>query len=318
MDGAGNQAVCVVYIAGYGHSGSTLLDRLLGSADGVLSAGEVVTGLYDTERPFCSCGAPFMQCPFWQCVVHAAFGDDDDVVERLEEMRACLRQALRRANVLSLLFPRSGRCSSNREPRLSWLFDRLRDYYRAIADASGCDVLVDSSKSPLYALLLAQVPGIDVRLVHLVRDGRAVRYSLVRKRATRGGPVKSLARSTLAWNASNILAEVAARSRSIRHHARLRYEDLCRSPRDALARLLSLLQVDFGPQLRFFTGKDSVILEDGHLCGGNRMAMQTGEILIKSDAEWKVRLGLCKHVAISSLSWPLLLRYGYFGWWRPR
>ena len=81
----------MVYLAGLGRSGSTLLERLLGEMPGACPAGEVVhmwlRGVRDDER--CGCGQPFGSCPFWQQVGQAAFGGWDRVdVDRVTRLRA--------------------------------------------------------------------------------------------------------------------------------------------------------------------------------------------------------------------------------------
>src|SRR6266516_3342272 len=73
---AATTAQRVVYIAGLGRSGSTLLERLLGELPGVCAVGEVVhmwrRSIVDDER--CGCGEPFARCGFWRGVGEAAFG----------------------------------------------------------------------------------------------------------------------------------------------------------------------------------------------------------------------------------------------------
>jgi hypothetical protein len=60
--------------------------------------------------------------------------------------------------------------------------------YRAVRSVSGASVIVDSSKYATYGGLLAGVPGLDLRALHLVRDSRAVAYSWRRSHpAARGG-----------------------------------------------------------------------------------------------------------------------------------
>src|SRR5437763_16836487 len=51
---------------GRGHSGSTILDILLGGGAAVESVGELVSGLewYEAGTP-CACGAPMRECPYW-------------------------------------------------------------------------------------------------------------------------------------------------------------------------------------------------------------------------------------------------------------
>jgi len=69
----------VVYITGSGRSGSTLLERALGSAPGLVNVGELFDifrrDAAQTER--CGCGEPFATCPFWAEVARRAFGDWD-------------------------------------------------------------------------------------------------------------------------------------------------------------------------------------------------------------------------------------------------
>src|SRR5439155_14642762 len=71
-------------------------------------------------------------------------------------------------------------------PRLRWpSYQRrltehataLGNLNAAIADVSGCSVIVDSSKLPTYAFVLKKVPGLEVHIVHLVRDSRATAFS---------------------------------------------------------------------------------------------------------------------------------------------
>lgn len=58
----------------------------------------------------------------------------------------------------------------------AFLKDRVSRLYDAICRVSGFSVLVDSSEWPLYAVFLNDL-GFDVRIIHVVRDSRAVVYS---------------------------------------------------------------------------------------------------------------------------------------------
>src|SRR5688572_29457788 len=54
-----------VLLASAGHSGSTLLDLLLGNHSAISSAGEMNRlSLYPAER-VCACGTVVLQCPYW-------------------------------------------------------------------------------------------------------------------------------------------------------------------------------------------------------------------------------------------------------------
>jgi len=66
----------LVYIAGSGRSGSTLIERALGAAPRWVNVGELIE-LF--RKPtvaveLCGCGEPFEECQFWSTVGGVAFG----------------------------------------------------------------------------------------------------------------------------------------------------------------------------------------------------------------------------------------------------
>src|SRR4051794_6483600 len=171
--------VRVLYIAGFPRSGSTLLERILGSEADFFSCGEVrriwERGFLANE--LCSCGEPFLSCPFWTEVIDRAFGGPAEV--DVQGMAAAIDGAQNRSARWALVARRSLRRAGTRRG----LFDQvLPTLYRAIADVSGRATLVDSSKDSTYGLILATTPAIDVEVIHLVRDSRAVAYSWQRRR----------------------------------------------------------------------------------------------------------------------------------------
>jgi len=54
----------LVYIMGRGHSGTTVLDSILGNAQDIESVGELISG-GDRFEALCSCGQVFRDCIFW-------------------------------------------------------------------------------------------------------------------------------------------------------------------------------------------------------------------------------------------------------------
>ena len=68
--------------------------------------------------------------------------------------------------------------------------------YRSISDVSGKTVILDSSKKPLRTYALLATGTVDVRVLHLVRDGRGVVWSRLKSlprdveaRCTVGAPL---------------------------------------------------------------------------------------------------------------------------------
>ena len=51
-----------LYIMGRGHSGSTILDILLGNSTRIESVGELLSGLSRADHQMCSCGVMVPDC----------------------------------------------------------------------------------------------------------------------------------------------------------------------------------------------------------------------------------------------------------------
>lgn len=302
----------VVYVTGLGRSGSTLLDRLLARLPGVTAHGELASvwtrGL--ARNAHCACGARFFDCPFWREVGREAFGDwsliDLDEVERD-------RLAVDRLRHLPALV----RTASDLPPApLLRRRDLLTRLYDALAGVAGAEVVVDSSKWLSTALLLARAPMLDVRFVHLVRDPRGVACSwetrVDRPDATAGESAQlhqydsvRVAARYLAYNA------LIAATPLLRPRALLRYEDLVASPSEALervGRLAGLDRIDTS-----FLGDGTVEVSAGHTLGGNPIRLATGPVTLRLDERWRTSLPAARRAAVVSLTFPLMVAYGYLG-----
>ena len=75
VSGDGNERLRVVYISGWGRSGTTILDRLLGQLPGFFSVGEL-RSLWDCDPStrLCSCGHAIAECPVWSPSLSEAIG----------------------------------------------------------------------------------------------------------------------------------------------------------------------------------------------------------------------------------------------------
>jgi len=299
-----NERVRVLYVAGTGRSGSTLLARILGRADGVFAAGELryvwQRGLL--EDRVCGCGEPFSRCPFWSEVVDRAFGGRRGV--DAAGVAAAQRAVTRLRHVPAML-------ARHRPSAPGHLLDTLGRLYRAVADASGCDLVVDSSKLPSYGCVLGHVPDLDVRAVHLVRDPRGTAYSWSRMKplADGSGDMQrmSLLKSSslwLAWNASAPgLFRDAARYRVVR------YEDLVARPRDVVDQILAF--AGHNGDGTAFVGERTVALERSHTVAGNPNRLQSGPVELRADEAWTRALGRPQRALVTALTTPLLGRFDY-------
>jgi hypothetical protein len=295
----------VLFIGGWGRSGSTLLDNMLGQLDHFVSVGELRyvwdRGLQENRR--CGCGSAFRDCTFWQDIFRDAFGGFDRVAAG--EMIK-VRDRYDHARMVLL---RSSMRSSELEP---YRFALVK-LYRAIAAVSGARVVVDSSKTPSHGRILQGCPELEVHVAHLIRDSRAVAYSWQRKKLTRefaGGYMTRFApvRSALLWDAMNAATEML-RTTSPSRYLRIRYEDLITAPRATLEAILGLLDEN-GTRLSCL--QDSkVAFGPVHGFSGNPSRFERGLVELRPDDEWLSKLNRAQRLLVSALTGPLLLRYGY-------
>jgi hypothetical protein len=335
----------VLYLGGLGRSGTTLLERLLGELPGAVSLGEVVhlweRGVVCGER--CGCGAPFHDCAFWAEVGRAAFGGWDRVdIERLRTLRAGVDR-IRHIPELARRRPPADTLA-----RVDAYVSHYTRLYRAVAEVSGAEVLIDSSKHASLAFCLrwatagasragdagddrddrddrgaAGPPApLDLRVLHVVRDSRGVAYSWTkqvrRPEAVAGGEEYmarwSPAKAAAHWNAEN--AAYALLGRRGVPTSLVRYEEFLRAPVPALRRIAEFagLAAD-GDALGFLSeaadGAVTARLSAGHAASGNPMRFQTGPIPLRRDDSWRSGLAPADRRRVTALTYPLLRRYGY-------
>jgi hypothetical protein len=303
----------VAYIGGCGRSGSTLLDRLLGQVPGLCSVGELVhiwrRGLVDGQ--LCGCGEPFPACAFWSKVGEIAFGgwDGVDAAEMLRLQRRVDRNRYIPLMILPRLWPAYGR-------RMRAYASRLGRLYQAIAEAAGGQIVVDSTKHASTAFLLRRVEGIELRVIHLVRDPRGVAYSWtkqVRKPEVpdrdeympRYHPVRMAAR----WLVYNLLFHLHRWMGT--PSVFLRYESLIDDPAGEVRRVLGAVGARSAPERLGFIDGSQVTLAPSHSVAGNPMRFREGSLPLRVDAAWRRAMEPRQQRAVALLTWPLMRRYGY-------
>jgi hypothetical protein len=188
---------------------------------------------------------------------------------------------------------------------LSRYLDAAARLYRAVAEATGARVIVDSSKRSGDAAALLLMPDVEASFVHLVRDPRAVAFSWARRRESRHGP----ASTSRDWMAFNLLDEAVRRRAGKDRSARLRYEDLVADPTAAL-RNVALLVGERPVSLPVKDGHVAV-LGVNHGVMGNPSRFVTGDVALMEDEDWKATQPPRDRWVTTALTLPLLARYGY-------
>ena len=313
-------ALTVLSVVGAGRSGTTVLASLLDEVDGVTSAGELrwlwERGVRD-RRP-CGCGQPPERCPVWGPVVAASREHLAALTpaRTVDELIAAQRRLKRPRE-----FPRVLRSLSADDPRggvedLALVRDATAAACRALAGTTGARVVVDTSKRPLDAAVLAGVPDFETYVLHVVRDPRAVVHSWRRaKTFTADGEVRTmgtrgLASSVRRWTGNALFAEALRRRYPPDRWLHVRYEDFAARPRETIEEVLDFLGTP-GPTP--FTDDRTARLHPNHIVAGNPSRFTTGDVTIRSDDAWTREMPRRDQRLVAGLTMPLRLRYGYGG-----
>jgi hypothetical protein len=333
--------VKVLKITGLGRSGSTILDVVLGNHSQIESVGEasnlIRNGWISRESlreipknrlrvPICTCGkrldvlyvdAPDEACPFWSSVrrewVQRADRDSIESYPKLQNDFELKRRWSRYGldSVPRLLYEKRRPSAAFRS------YARLtRTFFESIRAVSGKPIIVDSSKSPARALAFGMIPGIDLYVVHLVRDGRGVITSLRKtfKKDVEAGIMwdhkgHPMWKTVVRWIVLNLATEWICIQLGPKRTMRLRYEDFVADPKSALEKIGTLIELDLTDVAdAASSGKP---MHAGHNIGGNR-TKKSGTITLRPNAEeWRTALSPTEQrLSWISMGW-LMRRYGY-------
>jgi hypothetical protein len=310
----GGGKIKVLYISGSGRSGSTILGNILGQFQGFFFVSEIhnIWSYYVLENRLCGCGVPASECQVWKAVLDQVCDNIDQTLAR--EMDYLREHSVRNRYIPEMLAPWQ---RSRLKSRLKKYLTHLEKLYRAVQVSTSSEVIVDGSKRPTYGYLLDMIPTIDLYVVHLVRDSRAVAYSWLRKKIQPNMGDEQVymqqyspARSAIQWSVQNWATQVFWRH-SPQRYLLLRYKDLVDKPQQAIRRILDLVQET--PSSWPFVADRVVELGVNHAIWGNPSRFETGLVELRSDDQWQTELGRLDKLAVTALTWPLLWKYGYLG-----
>ena len=298
----------VVYLAGSGHTGSTLLALFLDAHPEIASVGETAfkRKLQGKENAnvACTCGASYFDCPFWKEIFRGVtdagyelsplvwsndFRYQGWLAHRLLS-RYSARPLLRVVQqAAAALFPaHNARVERTRQVNVEMV--------RTVLQVTGARVFFDTSKRAMRLYHLLQAPELDLKVVKLVRDVRG--YACSAKR--RGGAVQDAA---LTWRRDQeSFDRITRRMRSDRVML-LRYEDVCRDPRTWLKRLYAFCGVEPIDPPEF------VIPREHHVLGNNMR--RSDSIRIRLDESWRATLSVEEQTRAVMIAGPLHARNGY-------
>jgi hypothetical protein len=298
----------LVYIMGRPHSGSTILDLLLGNGREVCGIGQLVSDIHRPLNP-CACEARICDCPFWRQVrsrVEARGFDWERGGQALVD-QAHVRRFW------------STWWAADDDPGMRRLAEASRAIAQAVTEVSGKRLMLDSSKEPTRALLLMRYLP-EARFIRLVRDPRsavASHYWRLQKGffhflrrtypARPGGPF-FLMLAAASWTVGNLLHELVAR-RDPRRVVVVRYEDLRERPMEAVRHIGAALGIDVSDIVDKLGRGDELAL--GHIIGGNEIRLEKGLRFDPQKQDRRPALPRWVELMTVAMCWPLMLRYRY-------
>lgn len=298
----------ILYIIGEGRSGSTLLDMLLGQVDGFESVGELhfiwSRGLRDNQS--CGCAEKFSNCEFWGNVLKQFELNNTGLsFEELAQLTSIDSMKKFPGNYFADKF-----FSNNKIQKVFESYDSL---YMSIAEVTGANVIVDSSKSVPYAYFLAKYSKLDIRFIHMVRDSRAVTFSRQKKKIRKEVtdhveymPVVSSWKSSFKWLSNNMLVSKIIGNRPC---IRIVYESLVSSPCATLCRFSDFLSLPKEKFEKIVSDDNTASMSIHHTVSGNPSRFNTGIVKIKVDDRWRSEMPFFRKYLVTILTWPLLRKY---------
>jgi len=286
----------LIYILSSGHSGSTLIDLMLGSHSCIESVGEIdkfseyfsnsQNTIASKKVKLCNCGQPIAECSYWKQVKEKL---DNSIVSNIN-----LKQDFAERNYQLM---------------------------SAILAVSGKKIICDSSKQidRLSSFLASDL--FNVQIIHLIRDGRAYAFSMKNKQERTIAKYGSLDKykeflrakgkqdqhynydnAIKKWNEINIAWQ--KQFNKLPNYYFLKYENLVENPEKSLSAILKKVDLKFeSNQVEFYKVTH-------HNIDGNRMRMK-GSQEIKRDTRYLENLSFKDWWLGTALAWQGLVEFKY-------
>lgn len=303
----------IIYLIGTGHSGSTLLDIILGAHPQGAAVGEMIgisRWLKHEEKTDCSCGQNLKNCEFWSDVF-ASWGNREG--KRGISEYSSLQIYYERTSMLSLFFRLFFKNSFYKGSKAFNYFQLSAELFDALMGVGGVTFIIDSSKNLVRALSLSMNPHIDLFLIHIVRDPRAVansyyKFNMGSNDLENGvGKVIYLLRMAITWLLYNLLCELMIIIVKKERYIQISYENMVREPKMILDRIGEVVKENYlSVANKIMSGE---VLSVGHVVGGNRK-LRKKYITILMDDKWKKELSKFHQKAIWSITGIFARRYG--------
>jgi hypothetical protein len=244
----------VVAISGTGRTGSTLLSLLLSQDTSVFNLGQLrhLWRAFENDE-LCSCGNNLRSCAVYgQAVVESHTTAGTSGLSEMQKLaKAFFRDAAHKADWSD------AEVRAGLQDRHQDFLGGMQDVLERIAEITRASAFVDTSKAPEVSLAFSLLPGVELYVLNLVRDPRAVACSWHKRKKSFSATCKN-ARD---WLIRQRRLEMWRPSLGSRFHALL-YEDLAESPAEEISKISEWADLPIPESV--FVQPDRVYIDWGH------------------------------------------------------
>lgn len=256
-------------IIGYGRSGSTLISRILGQAEGAFNTGEASRYL-SNERMIardlpCGCGATHHACPFWRQQQNGFSPEGKS-------------QATRALRISKVLWGDTARRVQSIAAGLEPLRTETQRFFLQTASRADASVVIDASKHPVHAAFVAACfPG-QVHALHLSRDPSRIieSYSTAKQYL----PQRAALGVAFEWLRFNYVATKTKPLYASFHT--LQYEDFLARPDQSLREIGAAVGLEIAS---LFRDGRTVSLDQQHPLAGNPDKLSPNSVTVRDRGE---------------------------------
>lgn len=279
----------ILYILGYGHSGSTLMNQILGSAKNSFSVGEFMffrnrwnnknwrNNKISQEKNVCDCGQ-LHRCKLWKSVSQGINMDQtynhpdysDSYFKTFNYLyfnqnKEFFSHTFNDGNLYSIILKNSKKLKPETK------------------------LIVDSSKNLNRLILLKNNPDLDVKVIYLKRDLRGVISSMEKQNVF-------FLKTYFIWVVNNLLMRKFVKKLSESDKLEISYDYFAQNPK----KYLKQINQKFETNIDLENYIDNVNKEQYHNFSGNGMRNKKLES-IKYDQSWKKRMSKPKQIILTIL-----------------
>ena len=266
-----------VQIVSVGHSGSSILNLVLGSHPSLFSVGELWSVEEFWENDVCACGQQLNKCHFWTKIRNEV--SNDNLNNHLRKGSFSRRKGSFLLNLTDFLIIIGCKSllelysifSKNMRETLDSAEQNLRLINKIAQDKNS--IVVDSSKNPIRAKLLSTLDD-RTKIIYLIRDGRGVSLSWTK------AYYYTFKKAVLQWMMRDLLIKIFLVGVRKKNKLILSYENFCQNPIETCIKICEFLDINFDEDM---LSKQKEKRHDVHI---NPNSFKN-RFTIKLDEKWK-------------------------------